>query len=309
MEGAKTKDSSKAQRSSSLSYGRLTPVAFSDTTSLETSSNQDIRDLVHFNMAQNVVDLKQHATSLTNPKWRLEKRGTSDEDHEKRGTSDEDYENAIYINKWPSSQDERESPDFYEYGIHFVPDAYNSNFHRTIVISNIPEHIDLEQVLLNVDGGVIVQADILDSVSITGSKTAMIVFLDDRAAMAYQENALQNAIIFDGHQASVTLLSTPTWPMNRRLSKAIYDKGHTRSLLVSNFPANVEEADFRQYLRVHKALKNNEVVRFCDAEDNKRVIDFSSIWFAQEAKRRLEASDIYRQCRVTFIPDSCDLGD
>lgn len=156
-----------------------------------------------------------------------------------------------------------------------------------------------------VRGGIIISAKLLNTTTITGSNTALITFLHERAAMLFEDYAMQHSLTFAGHRVKVELLSKPTWPTSIPLKKAIYDHGHTRCLTVRNFPRNISPEALRRDLHVCSVMVTDRIESMCMRTDSVLELRFESIWTAGKAYGILTSWRVYRQCKVEFSPDPC----
>ena len=179
-------------------------------------------------------------------------------------------------------------PSFY--GQSYMPTP-NQEF-RTVTISRLTANITLLDVLNKIRGGAVVESQLLNTVAITGFKTARIVFLEEFSALQFEDNALVHANMFWGMNVSVELVSAATRPTQ-------YNHGHSRCIEVHNFPPAVRPAgllaalghEFRHPIYWEK-LNNGNI-----------ILHFSSMEKAAYASGLLPRT--YRGCRPQYIADPC----
>jgi hypothetical protein len=130
-------------------------------------------------------------------------------------------------------------PDFFRYGIRYTPGETDSNFQRTVQISNLPNDIELREVLARVRGGEIVSAVLLDTKKLLGGMSTRIEFVNEGAAEEYVLYASMYPISFGdpSQRATVTLIPTPTWPV-RLPTRNKFNQDQTRCLRIPNFPTH-----------------------------------------------------------------------
>ena len=219
----------------------------------------------------------------------------------------QDRENAIRINRLSSQS--RESgisyPDFFKYGIHYVPKLYEQDVYRTVAISGLSPCVTMKSLLEKVRGGMIVDAKLLDTAKITGSQTALVTFLHEYSAMAYEEHARQHPICFSNALARIAVVPTPTWPMPFTLRPGIEKSGHTRCFEVHKFPRNISLTAVRRELTSSPVMKSNSLECARLGTDGVLGLRFSSIRAAVRASAMFSKAPRYRGCIVKYIPDPC----
>ena len=116
------------------------------------------------------------------------------------------HESAVYLNRSHAGPDELRFPDFFGYGIRFCPGEKDNGVYRTVVVSNLPPHIQLGTLLNRVRGGLVIDAKLLDTVQITGKKSALIIFLSEYAALAFEDHSKEYPLIISGVEARVQVV-------------------------------------------------------------------------------------------------------
>ena len=219
----------------------------------------------------------------------------------------QDRENAIRVNRLSSLSGERgiSYPDFFKHGIHYVPKFYEQDTYRTVAISGLSPSVTMKSLLEKVRGGMVVDAKLLDTAKITGSQTALVTFLHEYSAMAYEEHARQHPVAFSNAVAQISVVPTPTWPMPFTLRSGIEKSEHTRCFEVHNFPRNISLTAVRQELTSSPVMKSNSLECVRLGTDGVLGLRFSSIRAAVRASAMFSKALRYRGCTVKYIPDPC----
>ena len=226
---------------------------------------------------------------------------------EKVFDSAQDRENAIRINRLSSQSGVRDIsyPDFFKHGIHFVPKFYEQDIYHTVTISGLSPSVTMKSLLEKVRGGMVVDAKLLDTAKIIGSQTALVTFLHEYSAMAYEEHARHHPIAFSDAVAQISMVPTPTWPMPFTLRSGIEKSGHTRCFEVHKFPRNISLTAVRQELSSSPVMKSNSLECVRLGTDGVLGLRFSSIRAAVRASAMFSKALRYRGCTVKYIPDPC----
>jgi hypothetical protein len=151
----------------------------------------------------------------------------------------------------------------------------------------------------------VVDVKLLDTATMTGGKTAVVTFLHEHAAMAYEAFVQDHPLDFDGAVAHVTVINTPTWPIPMNLRNNIHDFGHTRCLEVHNFPRNVLPSALKQEMAFCPVLKYDGLESMSMSGDGILGLRFSSVKFATQASAMFGFKPRYRKCAVRFALDPC----
>lgn len=219
--------------------------------------------------------------------------------------SDRERSTAQAINERSAGFSDLRCPDIFKHGVRYDPDESRRDVYRTVVVSGIPAGVEMDTVLSQVRGGPVIEATLMDTIKMTGKNSALIVFLHEHSAMAYEDYAKKNPIVLGGLQARVDVLSTPTWPIRIHLRKAMYDHQHTRCLEVRNFPRDITPTKLRNDLRVCEELKSHRIVVMKMRKDRILELQFSSIDSAGHVYGMLTSFKAYRECSVCFVADPC----
>ncbi|KAL2046227.1 hypothetical protein N7G274_001674 [Stereocaulon virgatum] len=189
--------------------------------------------------------------------------------------------------------------------VQFIPGRSERNIYRTVKLCGLPSTVMMKGLLDRVRGGMVVDVKLLDTATMTGGKTALVTFLREHAAMAYEEFAQDHSLDFDGAVAQITVINTPTWPIPMKLRKNIQALSYTRCLEIQNFPRNVLPSALKQELAVSPVLKYNGLESMSMSGDGTLGLRFSSVKFAVRASAMFGLKPRYRKCSVRFAPDPC----
>lgn len=194
-------------------------------------------------------------------------------------------------------------------GICFNPHAnIEQDSYRTVMISGLPVDCTMTQVLNEVRGGMILEAKSLDTMTITGSRSVMLTFVEGSAATGLEAHAKRYGFSVSGQQVHVSLVQTPTTPMSKRIRNGITTSYHTRCLDVRNFPRIVSPQALRYDLRPMKASTFDLIENMNMNAEGVLELRFLSIDAAVNAFDVLIARDInvkYRRCRIEYGEDPC----
>lgn len=204
-----------------------------------------------------------------------------------------------------SHSNERKYPDYFKHGLQYNPAPGSWNTFRTLLISDLPQEATMTAILDQVKGGVVVDAKLLNTSTITGGKTALVTFLHERSASALVAHAENHPITLNNQTARVSFLKTPTWPDRQLSQKVVFDGARTRCLEVSKYPRRVSPSELRRQLRVCSVMKSNRI-EFMELRDNDVLsLRFTSTTYAGQAHRIITAYRAFRGCVVQFAPDPC----
>ena len=126
--------------------------------------------------------------------------------------------------------------------LRYTPGLTAKNAYRTIIISNLSQSTNYEQLFSNLRGGIIVQAQLLKTSTITKTATctALVHFFKQDAAEAFAAFAKEHGVIVGGLRAEVTMLATPTWFIQPSLRYGIEICNYSRCFEVTGLPEVVE---------------------------------------------------------------------
>ncbi|KAL8780920.1 MAG: hypothetical protein Q9213_006231 [Squamulea squamosa] len=245
--------------------------------------------------SQNIGALVPDHAALFMPKWPVKLFAVSPREREA----------AVFAHQRNASDQERRFPHIFKYGIRFRPDPKETDLYRTIAITQLPSNLTLSALLEQIRGAAVVDAKLLDTTSVDGHLTALIIFAHEFEAKSLENKARVDPLRFLGKFARVVLLPTPTWPTAPRLRAAIGDHQHTRCLEVHNFPLNIKPAELEYDLRVCRYMSTNRIEAKRMRQDGVLELRFNSIDFAGQAYAAFTRFERYKQCKVKYVPDPC----
>ncbi|APA06527.1 predicted protein [Sclerotinia sclerotiorum 1980 UF-70] len=222
------------------------------------------------------------------------------------------------INTHMRASDSREHkfPDYFRYGVVYVPKADDHDTLRGVHIGGLPKDIDLRDVLARVRGGRIYSSVLLDTMNILGSNSALITFINQADAEAYVEYANAHPITFGTSdceeenvaKAIITHLHTPTFPFCPAKIKAIFEFNRTRILTIRNFPQNISLRGLESDLAGRNAFKSNSLLEWYIDEEGTLRMEFASMDEAGSAFGLFSSSRGYKDFRLMlqFERDSCE---
>lgn len=221
-------------------------------------------------------------------------------------SSEEQREDTITLHKAEIGPHERSFvPDLFKYGVRFKPGPSERNIYRTILVQGLSSDTTMHQILQNIRGGEVVDAKLLETSKLTGSNSALIVFLHERAAMAYEEYAKTHSLTINNQMVTVKVVNSPTYPTRTGLKKAIEDLQHTRCLEIHNFPRQVSESQLRLDLRASAHMHGDRVEHLKMRKDGILEVHYSSIGYAGQGFGIFTTYRLYKACKACFVPDPC----
>ncbi|KAL8851839.1 MAG: hypothetical protein Q9221_003265 [Calogaya cf. arnoldii] len=215
--------------------------------------------------------------------------------------------NAIMLHQRHAAGKEQEFPGFFKFGIQFRPNSAVGNVFRTVVVDNLPPRFAISTLLLVIKGGAVADAKLLNTIGIHGRSSALITFVREQAAKAFEDQALVKPFFFDGLQARVVLVPTRTWPMASALQTGVLQHGHTRCLQVQNFPRSIKPAELEKDLKMCRSVTSHQIEAKRLRSDGVLELRFTSIKYAEIAWGIFTSKVLgrYRQCTCKFMTDPC----
>ncbi|KAI9931430.1 hypothetical protein MW887_010005 [Aspergillus wentii] len=189
----------------------------------------------------------------------------------------------------------------FQYGIRYVPAKREKDVYRTVKIENFPIKTDMGQILSMIPGE-IYSARLLKTSHLTGSPTAIVVFVTQNDAMGFL--GLSRAGLRIGTamgKARVTLVNTPTYPMTAEMQRLIKE-GYTRTLAIYG-PRESLTAEVCRVLK--KSVYCDYIERVNDGHVAGEVfIRFHGIKMAAGAYELFKVHPSFRQCKFRFLKAS-----
>ncbi|QSZ35362.1 hypothetical protein DSL72_008232 [Monilinia vaccinii-corymbosi] len=233
-------------------------------------------------------------------------------------TSPQQRDDEINTHMRASDPRDFKFPDYFRYGLIYVPKEGDRDTLRGVHIGGLPKDVDLRDVLARVRGGRIYASVLLNTMSISGSNSALVTFINQADAEAYVQYANAHPIAFDSSdsdeehiaKAIVTRINTPTFPFSPGRLKAIFELNHTRILTVRNFPQHVSLRRLEADLSGRTGIRAERILEWYVDEDGTLRMEFSSIDAAGSAFGILSNMNGYRELRLElqFAKDHCEGG-
>ncbi|KAH8603130.1 hypothetical protein B0O99DRAFT_605190 [Bisporella sp. PMI_857] len=207
---------------------------------------------------------------------------------------------------------DRAFPDFFRYGIQYLPRAGETNYSRTIVISPLPQSMRLLDLLNRVRGGPIVSSMLFSGRAMNnlGGNTAVIQFLNESSANDYQSYAETHPNIFSDKEVKVKFIETPTYHQYSTI-RLMRDRGSTRLVVVDNPPRGLQLESLRRDITAGNPWRAAALLDlWVDGEPDsfggqRLVLEFSSVNAAKFAFAILSHWERYRLLKVGFALDPC----
>ncbi|KAL9099739.1 MAG: hypothetical protein Q9163_004805 [Psora crenata] len=214
-------------------------------------------------------------------------------------------DNALRIHQREVGAMDLGFPDFFRYGVQYVPTEQNDDRFRTVLVSGLPPEARIVHVLEKIRGGIVLDAKLLDTLSITNSKTAIVTFYYETAAKAYVAFAKRNLIVINGTSVQVNLVASPTWPKTINIRKAVDVYGQTRCFEVRNIAQQIIPAIVREDVNLSPVMKIGGLETMKIVAKGVLLLRFSSIRYAIQASGIFSSFRRYRGCTIRWLQDPC----
>lgn len=251
-----------------------------------------------FSLASEDEDAAAHSFILPKPlKW----------DGRINWTEQSQFADAMALASMRSNQPPEMWPrSLFQDGLIYEPQKGDVNVYRTVAVYDLPDDIDMKTFLKGIKGGDVYAAHLHNTLYISGSHTGVVTFIYQQHAVAYSEFTARNGVYYNGKQAKVVLLSTPTYPISEIMERNIFDLGHTRCVSIRG------EGDSERFAMVARFLRDNVRMYFELGDsmlenDTKTeiVIRFNSIQAAGAALQKLRLFPLLEDCDLDFESDPC----
>ena len=231
----------------------------------------------------------------------------------------------------PRAREQYCPPYEYKYPVQHVPPpgASKDDVLCTVTISSLPAEVNLKTVVDKVKGGLVVSCHLLNTASITGANTAVVMFFQGQSAKKYVEFANSHIDeIFDVQAANrpkitISLIPSSTaipheilWGITRECqTRHLVIKGVPESMTLDMIRSKLEPAEYKterngilSMWRVPDAGGcRASYVDIQDGTDYVHIL-FSSIRSGRQALFKMTADDttILGRCRYWCGRDPCD---
>ena len=179
---------------------------------------------------------------------------------------------------------------------------------HTVMIYNLSADCTMRNILDRVRGGMILDAELLDTTSITGFMTAMLTFVESTGAVAFTEHVSRYGLSVSGCVVKAFLVQVPTARIKLGQLRAINSHFHSRCLRVQNLPLSITLEELRCDLQPHKATNIDLIESMSINADDVLELRFLSVTAAEDAFYFLTLRGVkakYWQCRVVYGADPC----
>ncbi|OJJ45877.1 hypothetical protein ASPZODRAFT_119138 [Penicilliopsis zonata CBS 506.65] len=190
---------------------------------------------------------------------------------------------------------------FFQYGLRYLPSEMDENAYRTVKMENLPLDITMDIVLQLARGGQIYSAQLLNTTHMTGSPTAILVFVYQRDAVRFLQSN-KDGISYMTSKIKVRAVNTATYPMPAEMEYLIFQRGYTRCLAICGVNGvQVEEI----FSRLMESTCFHYVESVFPCEDGVQRFWFHSIKMAAMAHDLLKALPMLKRCEIKFEADPC----
>jgi len=196
-------------------------------------------------------------------------------------------------------------PDFFRYGIQYIPAEGDSNYMRTVQLSNLPLGTEVRDVLVRVRGGDILSAVVVKMGKIVpGTLQARVVFKHEAAAEDYVLYAAEHPISFgEGNIVEVTLVDTPTFPFPTRQTTRLRE--HTRCIAILDVPSYFSLTQLEHDLACGNGHRAQSLIEMWVDEEFTLHLQFANIDMAGSAWAILHSWNAYRGLVCKWEADPC----
>ncbi|KAG9248341.1 hypothetical protein BJ878DRAFT_538478 [Calycina marina] len=222
--------------------------------------------------------------------------------------SNQEREDAIHLHRRSApGKEARMLPEVFRYGVFYEPEDHDTNFMRTVVISNISAGTKLGEVLARVHGGAIVKSLMGNTMTLREGMTVLIQFADEVAADDYVSYTASRPLAFGPLQTHVNLrkLDLPTYP-SFALTRSMKQHGQTRCLVIKQFPEDQAVAKLKPLVASGNQHRYENLLNIHFEGDNLHL-EFSSVGAAGSIFGLLSNRPPYRYLEIGFEQDPCDV--
>lgn len=169
----------------------------------------------------------------------------------------------------PGFQTQRSSDLWiFQYGLRYIPSAGDGNLYRSVKVEGLPVSTTMAQVLAKVHGD-IYSACLSDTRTITGSLTAIVIFVSQRDALEFVYSNISGLRV-GSTVAKSSLVHTPTYPLSNEMRSLILKDSRTRCVCVSQISKRqvellnkaLDRSVCRQYVESHEEVPGEVRIRF-----------------------------------------------
>ena len=195
---------------------------------------------------------------------------------------------------------ESPTPIYIIYGIRYHPPSdIGGTFHQ-VVITGLPLGLHSYSLLHQVRGSMIVSCQILDTLKLTGSFSALVRFVHEAGASEFVNHTAKHPMVFGNRKVTTALIKTPSYPLPDQLHRNIFFNNHTRCLKVEGFTHN----PMRRLQEVCQTKVVIESARLTPGA-GALIVHFTSVQQASEAYYSLKNTSELATAKFSFLADPC----
>ncbi|RMJ25811.1 hypothetical protein PHISP_03326 [Aspergillus sp. HF37] len=191
----------------------------------------------------------------------------------------------------------------FQYGVRYMPPAGASNAYRTVKIDcpsspGTSTLITTNHILGALRDVELYSAHLFRTAYLTGSNTAMVVFIHQRDAFDFLQRTARSGLRIGAVNARASLINTPTYPIPADIDRLITQEGYSRCLVV----CNLRETLKTELVRV---LFKRNCLDFVEALEDGYVagevcVRFHSVKRAATAFEALKRHPCFGNCQFRF---------
>ncbi|KAH7364138.1 hypothetical protein BKA65DRAFT_590505 [Rhexocercosporidium sp. MPI-PUGE-AT-0058] len=225
-------------------------------------------------------------------------RGVWDDSHDRNGAVEAHMRAA-------NGRNDTRFPDFFRYGIQYIPAGTDSNYMRTVILGNLALGTEIRDVLARVRGGDVISATVVKMGLIAqDTLQARVVFKHEASAEEYALYAAEHPISFaEGNVAEVTLVSTPTYPLSTKTQSRLREQ--TRCIAIPNIPHNFSINALEHNLACGNGYRAQSLIEMYIDKAFTLHLEFSTVELANSAWNILHCWNMYRGLQCRWEADPC----
>ncbi|RAH50912.1 uncharacterized protein BO95DRAFT_351518 [Aspergillus brunneoviolaceus CBS 621.78] len=185
----------------------------------------------------------------------------------------------------------------FQFGLRYIPADFEHNVYRAIKVDSLPSGAGLSQILPLIPGEIL-SARLLDTRTITGSKTAFVTFVHQADAVGFLHST-KGVLQLKSGQAQVAPIPTPSYPISADMEKLIYEKGYTRCIRITNLRASLKGDICRALSNVYLVPQIESIRDGPGAGESQ--LRFCSIKAAAAAYVLLRGHAKFDECQWEFV--------
>lgn len=194
--------------------------------------------------------------------------------------------------------------DIYDDPRYAPSESLTNSVYRTVLIANISTATKLVDLTNSIRGGMLESIKLRDTRQMTGSLTALVVFLTQSSAVDYIQFRLEHPLYLHDRQLSVTRIQTPTMPIPRQLRSAI-ERGYTRCVRALYIPDHLNAHAISILLNRGDSTNSHGIISIHEGHKQAWHISFESVDAAGWALAKFHRLDAFEGVVAYFVLDPC----